>query len=76
MFNWNKLGIQGRGVAVFNIEGFYDGLFQWLKTPPQIGYVTEVNSSILVEAKTAEEAVEALQKHKVGGTKVILNWTE
>ncbi|MCJ1285534.1 hypothetical protein MMC26_004874 [Xylographa opegraphella] len=73
---WNQLGIHGRGVVVFNVEGFWDGLLTWVRSAVNGGFVTEANKNIMVEAKTAEEVVEALKNYKVSEGRLKLNWTQ
>jgi len=73
---WNQLGIHGRGVVVFNVEGFYDGLLMWVRAAVHGGFVSEANKGIMVEAKTAEEVVKALRDYKVSEGRYKLNWTQ
>ena len=73
---WNQLGIHGCGVVVFNVEGFWDGLLMWVKAAVNGGFVSEVNKGIMVEAKTAEEVVNALKDYKVSEGRYKLNWSQ
>ena len=57
MATWNQLNIHEMPVVVFNIDGFWDGLFQWVKKSVQEGFVAENNEGIMAEARTAEEVV-------------------
>lgn len=36
---WNQLGIHNRGVVVFNVEGYWDGLLQWIRNSVETGFV-------------------------------------
>ncbi|MCJ1395721.1 hypothetical protein MMC18_008607 [Xylographa bjoerkii] len=71
---WNQLGIHGRGIVVFNVDGFYDGLLMWVRAAVGGGFVSEANKGIMVEAKTAEEVVKALRDYKVSEGRFKLNW--
>ncbi|CAK7202114.1 hypothetical protein SEUCBS139899_004834 [Sporothrix eucalyptigena] len=71
---WSQLGIHDKGVCVLNINGFYDGLFSWLRTSVDEGFISEGNSGIIAEAKTAEEAIVALRDYKVAPAVLKLSW--
>lgn len=71
---WNQLGIHSRGVCILNIDGFYDGLLDWLKNAVSEGFVKEANADILVTATTAESAVQALRDYKVSDARYGLKW--
>ena len=73
---WNQLGIHGRPVVVFNVEGYWDGLMQWVRTAGGAGFVSETNKGIMVEARTAEEVVAALRDYRVAEGQFKLNWEE
>ncbi|KIH95046.1 lysine decarboxylase-like protein [Sporothrix brasiliensis 5110] len=71
---WNQLGIHNKGVCVLNINGFYDGLFAWIRTSVDEGFISEGNAGIIVEAKTAEDAILALRDYKVAPSVLKLSW--
>ncbi|KAI9831964.1 MAG: hypothetical protein M1826_002692 [Phylliscum demangeonii] len=71
---WNQLGIHGRGVVVFNVEGYYDGLMQWLRGAVNAGFVAQGNSNIIVEAQDAEGVVQALATYRVAEGRYDLQW--
>ncbi|KAF2168035.1 hypothetical protein M409DRAFT_21481 [Zasmidium cellare ATCC 36951] len=73
---WNQLGIHARGVVVFNVEGYYDGLLNWVKTAVSSGFVSENNARIMVEAKTGEEVVEQLKGYQNAEGRFKLQWGE
>ena len=62
---WNQLGIHDKGVVAFNVEGYFDGMIEWVKRGVTTGFITQNYSEILVEAKNAEDAVKALRDYKV-----------
>lgn len=75
MVTWNQLGIHDRGIVVLNVDGYYDGLIAWVNTATKSGFVRDNSSDrIMVEAKTAEEAVKALQEYKVSKGRFDLTW--
>ena len=71
---WNQLGIHARGVVVFNVEGYYDGLLQWVRTAVKSGFISEDNSSIMAEAKTGQEVVRELRDYKNAEGRFKLEW--
>lgn len=71
---WNQLGIHDRGVVALNVEGFFDGIIEWVKMATKTGFIKGDNAKILVEAKSAEEAVTALQEYRVSGARMNLEW--
>lgn len=76
VITWNQLGIHGRGIVVYNVDGYYDGLIQWVKTAVSAGFIAPGNAGILVEALDAEEVVRELQEYKVAEGRFKLDWTQ
>ncbi|KAK0739219.1 hypothetical protein B0T21DRAFT_139109 [Apiosordaria backusii] len=72
---WNQLGIHNKGIVILNINGFYDGIRQWINKSVEEGFIHGGNKNILVEAKTAEEAIKALEEYKVSDAALKLNWS-
>ncbi|KAH8652446.1 lysine decarboxylase family [Xylariales sp. PMI_506] len=71
---WNQLGIHNRGVCILNINGFYDGLLQWVQKSVEEGFVKPGNADILVTATNAEDAVLALRDYKNSEQRYNLTW--
>lgn len=71
---WNQLGIHNRGVVVLNVEGYWDGLLTWVGRSVEAGFVRESNRGILIEARSAEEAVAALSNYRVAEGRFKLEW--
>ncbi|KAL1840722.1 hypothetical protein VTJ49DRAFT_162 [Mycothermus thermophilus] len=71
---WNQLGIHNKGIVLLNINGFYDGLLQWIDKSVEEGFIHGKNKHILVEAKTPEEAIQALRDYKVSEAVFKLSW--
>lgn len=76
IITWNQLGIHGRGIVVFNVEGYYDGLIQWVKSAVTAGFIAPGNAGILVEALDAEEVVRQLKEYKCAEGRFNLNWNQ
>ncbi|TPX10899.1 uncharacterized protein E0L32_008105 [Thyridium curvatum] len=71
---WNQLGIHNRGIVVLNVAGFYDGVLNWIRQSVREGFIRAGNADILVEATTAEDAVQALRDYKVPTSVLKLAW--
>lgn len=71
---WNQLGIHNRGVCLLNIEGYWDGILQWIETAGKEGFVRSANKDIIVTASDAEGAIAALQDYKVSEGTYKLDW--
>ena len=71
---WNQLGIHSKGVVLYNVEGYWDGIVGWIKGAVEKGFAREGNKGIVVEAKDAEEVVRALQEYKVAEERFNLDW--
>lgn len=73
---WNQLGIHDRGVVVFNVNGYWDGLIAWVKTAVKQGFIDERNARIMAEALTAEDVIKALKDYKNAEGRFHLDWTK
>lgn len=71
---WNQLGIHNRGVVVFNVEGYWNGLLSWIRNSVEAGFVGEGNSGIVQEATDAEGCVRELAQYKVAEGRFNLKW--
>jgi len=71
---WNQLGIHERGVCVLNVEGYWDGLLRWVEGSVEAGFVGLGNREIICEAKSGEEAVEALRAYTPAEGRYKLRW--
>ena len=76
MTTWNQLGIHKKGVIVFNVDGYYDGLIQWVQSAVSAGFISPGNGGILVEALDAEEVVGQLREYKVSEGRFKLDWSQ
>ena len=76
IITWNQLGIHGRGVVVFNVDNYYDGLIQWVRTAVSAGFISPGNAGILVEALDAEEVIRQLKDYKVSESRFKLDWSQ
>jgi uncharacterized protein (TIGR00730 family) len=75
MVTWNQLGIHALPIVLVNIDGYWDGLLQWVRNAVKEGYIGERNADILVEVKGTEDVVEALKGYRVSEERFQLDWT-
>lgn len=73
---WNQLGIHERPVVVFNVDGYWDGLLQWVNKAVESGFIAQNNAGIMVEAKTADEVVHCLKNYEKAEGRFKLHWGE
>jgi uncharacterized protein (TIGR00730 family) len=71
---WNQLGIHERAVVLYNVEGYWDGILQWVRTAVGAGFISETNEGIMSEGKSAEEVVERLRNYKNAEGRFKLQW--
>lgn len=73
---WNQLGIHGMPVVLYNVEGYWTGLMEWVGTAVKSGFVSEGNRGILVEADSADGVVRALREYRNAEGRFGLTWGE
>lgn len=76
MVTWNQLGIHSMPIVLVNIDGYWDGLLQWVKNSVKEGYVGESNADILVEVKDTDEVLDALKAYRVAKGRYNLDWSQ
>ncbi|KAI0533763.1 putative Rossmann fold nucleotide-binding protein [Xylaria digitata] len=60
MTTWNQLGIQRMGVALLNINGYWNSLLSWIRTAVEDGFLSPRNAEILVEIRDPSEVFATL----------------
>jgi uncharacterized protein (TIGR00730 family) len=71
---WNQLGIHNRGVVVLNVEGYWDGLLDWVKGAVGAGFVSTGVCGIIKEARGGEDAVALLRGYTAAEGRFKLEW--
>lgn len=71
---WNQLGIHEMPVIIYNVDGYWNGLVQWIQNAVGAGFIKQGAAGIVVEAKTAEEVVAALKGYKNAEGRFQLTW--
>lgn len=63
-YTWKQLGLHQKPVLLFNINGFYDRLLEFLDECTEAGFISaEVRASLLV-ADTARDAISLIAKDR------------
>ncbi|KKZ61294.1 hypothetical protein EMCG_04102 [[Emmonsia] crescens] len=74
MVTWNQLGIHHVGIVLLNIDGYWDGLLQWVDKSVEEGFVNNLNKGILVECRSVDEVLGALKEYRLSKGRYSLNW--
>nr|AMB21216.1 lysine decarboxylase [Shiraia sp. slf14] len=73
---WNQLGIHSMPVIVFNVDGYWTGLIEWVKNAVSSGFVSPGAAGILVEALNAEEVITCLNDYQTAPGRFDLTWDQ
>jgi uncharacterized protein (TIGR00730 family) len=76
MVTWNQLGIHGLGIVLLNVDGYWNGIVQWVRRSVSSAFVSPGNGGILVEALDSEEAVRCLREYRVSDDRLKLDWNQ
>ena len=76
MVTWNQLGIHAEAIVAFNVDGYWDGLLQWVNKAVESGFIAQGNAGIMVEAKTAEDVIDRLRDYQKAEGRFKLHWAE
>lgn len=72
---WSQLGIHKKPIILFNMDGFYDGLVEFVQKCIKNGFISENNGKILQVASTPEEVIEKINNYVVPEGRFNLNWS-
>jgi uncharacterized protein (TIGR00730 family) len=73
---WNQLGIHSMPVIVFNVDGYWTGLIEWVKNAVTSGFVGANNAGIIKEAVSADEVMRALREYENAPGRFKLTWDD
>ncbi|KAI1626996.1 hypothetical protein EDD37DRAFT_243459 [Exophiala viscosa] len=74
MVTWNQLGIHSLPIVLVNINGYWNGLLDWVKNSVREGFVGEGAVNILVEVQSTDEVIQALRDYKTAPGRYKLDW--
>jgi uncharacterized protein (TIGR00730 family) len=75
MVTWNQLGIHKIPIILVNINGYWNGLLDWIKTAIREGFVGAGAADILVEVKSTDGVLEALRGYQVAPGRYKMDWS-
>ena len=61
-WSWNALGYHSQPLCLLNVEGFWDGLIEFIDHATASGFLSDARRAQLLVATTAEEALELLDE--------------
>ena len=67
-WSWNALGYHAKPFCLLNVEGFWDGLIEFIDHATQSGFLSQQRRAQLLVATTPEEAFKLLDEAAVGAT--------
>ncbi|GFF40809.1 LOG family protein YJL055W [Aspergillus udagawae] len=74
MTTWNQLGIHKAGVVLLNINGYWDGILQWVQASVEEGLVSQENAGILTQATRVEDVLKMLREYRISNDRLKLDW--
>ena len=67
-WSWNALGYHKKPFCLLNVEGFWDGLIEFIEHAHQSGFLSARRRRQLLVAATPDEALKLLDEAAVGAT--------
>ena len=67
-WSWNALGYHAKPFCLLNVEGFWDGLIEFIDHATQSGFLSQQRRSQLLVAQTPDEALELLDEAAAAAT--------
>jgi uncharacterized protein (TIGR00730 family) len=67
-WSWNALGYHKKPFCLLNVEGFWDGLIEFIDHAHQSGFLSERRRRQLLVAETPEQALEQLDEAAAAAT--------
>jgi uncharacterized protein (TIGR00730 family) len=67
-WSWNALGYHAKPFCLLNVEGFWDGLIEFIDHATESGFLSQQRRAQLLVAPTADEALKLLDEAAVGAT--------
>lgn len=76
MTTWNQLGIHKVGIVLLNLNGYWDGVLEWIKNAAKEGFISGANSEILVSVSDVNDVLPKLKDYKASVDRFQLTWGE
>lgn len=73
---WSQLGIHNKPIVLFNIDGYYDKLLDFLNESIENGFVSQRNGKILQVATTPQEVIHKINNYVAPDGRFNLDWND
>ncbi|QLQ78462.1 hypothetical protein HG537_0A07090 [Torulaspora globosa] len=73
---WSQLGIHGKPIVLFNIDGFYDRLLEFIGHSIKEGFISKKNGLIIEVATTPREVIDKIAHYTVPDGRFNLDWDD
>jgi len=67
-WSWNALGYHAKPFCLLNVDGFWDGMIEFIEHAYQSGFMSKPRRNQLLVAQTPEEALKLLDEAAAGAT--------
>ena len=67
-WSWNALGYHAKPLCLLNVEGFWDGLIEFIEHAHQCGFLSAQRRAQLLVAETPDEALKLLDEAAAAAT--------
>jgi uncharacterized protein (TIGR00730 family) len=67
-WSWNALGYHKKPFCLLNVEGFWDGMIEFIEHAHRSGFLSKSRRNQLLVAQTPEEALKLLDEAATGAT--------
>jgi uncharacterized protein (TIGR00730 family) len=67
-WSWNALGYHKKPFCLLNVDGFWDGMIEFIDHAAQSGFLSESRRNQLLVAETPEQALEYLDEAAAAAT--------
>lgn len=64
MLTWGQLGLHKKPIALYNIDGFYDKLIEFVEVTIQQGFLKPVYRDMLLVSDSAEELIHLMNNYQ------------
>ncbi len=64
MLTWAQLGLHKKPIAIYNIDGFYDDLLQFIKSMVTKGFLKQENYDMLIVSDDVDDLFEKIKNYK------------
>ena len=67
MATWRQYGVHKRGICLYNVDGYWDGIMSWKEHALEAGFIREAGWTVLVSRDSAEGCIEWLKDPEADG---------